>query len=468
MARWHGLWMAPAQTPEFEREVNIERLMTIARHQPVSAAAHSLSSLVLAITYFELAPTLITAFTVAIQGLACLQFWIWLRHRHKVRPSHASARTMNRIVVSSLVWGAIWGGFAYVLMSVAPEGGRAPTCMILIGMAAGGVNMLAGLPAASMAFLALAIAPAAVAAAVSPYDFGATIAIVLIICAVFLGTTARRDYLAFLDHLRLRLGIARLADDAETASRAKSRFLANMSHELRTPLNAIIGFSEMIHEQVKGPVSTHYAEFARAIDQSGRHLVDIINDILDLSKIQASGHDIDESASAIPAIVDRAILVMNPVSQRAGMKIEIDLAQDLPDVFVDARRMTQVLINLLSNAVKFSNRGSTVTLRAFLGPAPPDAPRPIVMEVVDRGIGIPADELQEVLKPFVQSREAERRQTPGTGLGLPLADEIMRMHGGTLELDSAPGRGTTVTITLPGDRALANVRALASSREIAG
>ena len=465
MARWHGLWMTPAHAPDFERELNTERLITISRNQPVSAAAHSLSSIVLAVTYFDLAPITLTTFTAVIHILAIAQFWVWFRHRRRARPAQASERTMNRIVASSVFWGALWGAFSAILLTITPLSGRSPICIITVGMAAGGLNMLASLPAA---FLALSMVPSAVVTAVSPHPFGNVITVALIMCAIFLALTARRNYLAFLEHLRLRLGIARLADDAESASRAKSRFLANMSHELRTPLNAIIGFAEMIHEQVKGPIATHYAEFARAIDQSGRHLVDIINDILDLSKIQAGGHDLDESASSITAIVDRAVVVMNPMCQSAGMKLYIDLAPDLPSVFADARRLTQVLINLLSNAVKFSARGETVTLCAFMGPAQDGDPPPIVIEIADHGIGIPADELKEVLKPFVQSREAERRQTPGTGLGLPLADEIMRMHGGSLELDSAPGRGTTVTIMLPGSRALANGQPLASNREIAG
>jgi signal transduction histidine kinase len=377
---------------------------------------------------------------------------------------------MNRIIAWSVCWGVVWGAYSGMLMAIAPDNRCAPIVIIVIGMAAGGLNMLASLPAACAAFLALTIlSPAAVAAITYPAHMGDLVALCLFLSTLFLALTARRNYLEFLGHLRLRLGMSRLADEAETASRAKSRFLANMSHELRTPLNAIVGFAEMIREQVKGPIAPHYVEFAGAIDQSGRHLVDIINDILDLSKIQAGTHDLDESVTTIGAVIDRAAIVVEPACQAANMRLAITKADDLPQIYADPRRLTQVLINLLSNAVKFSHANDCVKLDAFLGPARPgETTPPLMIRVTDTGIGIPADEIQEVLKPFVQSREAERRQIPGTGLGLPLADEIMRLHGGTLTIESEPGHGTVVVITLPPHRLVADVRATSANREIAG
>jgi signal transduction histidine kinase len=466
MARWHGLWMTPAQPPDIERELNIERLLATARHQPLSAAAHSLVSLMLAGTLLPAPPRPILIVLALIQVAAAIQLAIWWRHRYNHRPSRVTDRTMTRLIAWSLVWGALWGFYGASLMASVSEAGRAPIAVAIVGMTAGGVNMLMSLPAAVAAFVTLMVLPPAWVAAATGDRMGLVLGFWLAISAAFLVLSGRRNYLMFLDHLRLRLGISRLADDAEAASRAKSRFLANMSHELRTPLNAIIGFAEMIHAQVKGPVSGHYAEFARAIEQSGRHLVAIINDILDLSKIQAGSRDLDESCTTVAAVVDRAAMVMQPVCAAAEMRLEIDLAEDLPEITVDARRLSQVLINLLSNAVKFSAPGSTVRLEGRLCPPHGRGARAIVIRVIDRGIGIPADEVQEVLKPFVQSREAERRQTPGTGLGLPLADEIMRLHGGSLTLASKIGEGTTVTVMLPLERSAA-VQNPELSREIA-
>ena len=176
----------------------------------------------------------------------------------------------------------------------------------------------------------------------------------------------------------------------------------------------------------------------------------------------------DEAVTSVAAVVERATLVMEPVCANAGLQLDVVLEADLPQVYVDSRRLSQVIINLLSNAVKFSSKGKTVRLTASLGAPRDTGGRPVVIQVIDQGIGIPADELQEVLKPFVQSREAQRRQTPGTGLGLPLADQIMSLHGGTLTLASVVNEGTVVTLTLPPERIVATIQSPQVNREVAG
>ncbi len=469
MARWHGLWMTPAQPADVEREINIERLVAIGRHQPLSALAHLVVSFVVALTLFGDMPQRPVLVGISlIQLSAFIQVWIWWRHRTAPRPRRASDRTMNKLFVWAVWWGSLWGFYSSTVMLLAPQTARAPIAVAVVGMAAGGLNMLVSLPAASVAFLLLSVLPPTLVACTSGLPMGKVFAACLIMASFLLALSSRRDYLDFVEHIRMRLGIAHLADEAEAASRAKSRFLANMSHELRTPLNAIIGFAEMIHEQVKGPVEKHYIEFARAIDQSGRHLVDIINDILDLSKIQAGNREMDEAVTSVEAVVERATLVMKPVCATAGLQLDVALEPDLPQIYVDSRRLSQVIINLLSNAVKFSTKGKTVRLTASLGAPRDTGGRPILIQVSDQGIGIPADELQEVLKPFVQSREAQRRQTPGTGLGLPLADQIMSLHGGTLALTSVVDEGTVVTLTLPPERIVATIQSPQVNREIAG
>ncbi len=469
MARWHGLWMTPAQPADVEREINIERLIAIGGHQLLSALAHLTVSFVVALTLFGDMPKRIVLVAITlIQISAIAQLATWWRHRNKVRPRRATEGTMNKLFVWSVWWGSLWGFYSSTVMILAPPDARAPIAVAIVGMAAGGLNMLVSLPAASLAFLLLSVVPPTLVACTSGLPMGGVLGGCLIMAAVLLALSSRRDYLNFIEHIRMRLGIANLADEAETASRAKSRFLANMSHELRTPLNAIIGFAEMIHQQVKGPVEKHYAEFARAIDQSGRHLVDIINDILDLSKIQAGNREMDEAVTSVAAVVERATLVMEPVCANAGLQLDVALEADLPQVYVDSRRLSQVIINLLSNAVKFSSKGKTVRLTASLGAPRDTGGRPVVIQVIDQGIGIPADELQEVLKPFVQSREAQRRQTPGTGLGLPLADQIMSLHGGTLTLASVVNEGTVVTLTLPPERIVATIQSPQVNREVAG
>jgi len=272
-----------------------------------------------------------------------------------------------------------------------------------------------------------------------------------VVYLLFLIATGRYSYQNFVDGVRLRMQNAELAYRAEAANRAKSRFLANMSHELRTPLNAIIGFAEVIHNQFKGPVGNpQYVDFARSIYESGRHLVGIINDILDLSKVEAGKIDLQDELTSVQALVERAALLMRPSVDTAKLTLHINVAPGLPDVMVDSRKIGQVLLNILSNAVKFTPAGGSITV---------DAQRStdggILIRIIDTGAGIAPDELQDVLQPFVQSREAERRRVQGTGLGLPLADQFIKLHGGTLSLDSTVGKGTTVTVQLPSIRVLA-------------
>jgi signal transduction histidine kinase len=445
MARWHDLWLRPTP-PDVEQELNIERMVAISRHQPIAAISHSLASLFLAVPFYRTAPAAILISQALFQAGAALQFSAWWRHRRRRRPTQVSDATVTRIVRTAILWGALWGSYTALLMALAIPGGRAPVSIVIMAMAAGAIGMLTCLPAAGAAFLLLSVVPPAGVALAAGTESGVMLGVLMIAACVFLGFSARHNFLALLAHLRLRMRISALAEEAEAASLAKSRFLANMSHELRTPLNAIIGFAEMIHEQMKGPVANPaYLEFAHAIDESGRHLVEIINDILDLSKFQAGNGELDIAAVNARTLIERTVTVMAPACARAQLTLETFVAPGIPMLKADPRRAQQVLTNLLTNAVKFSGPGKKIRVEAVLQ----DAERQVVIRIIDHGIGIPPDEIDEVLKPFVQSREAERRQIPGTGLGLPIADQIMRLHGGSLSLVSALSEGTTVTLRFP-------------------
>jgi signal transduction histidine kinase len=239
-----------------------------------------------------------------------------------------------------------------------------------------------------------------------------------------------------------------LAYKAEAANRAKSRFLANMSHELRTPLNAIIGFAEVIEQQFKGPVgNAQYLEFAKAILDSGRHLVGLIDDILDISKIEAGRATLDEHATSPHRLIESVVKLTESSVARAQINFETTVERDLPDIYVDERKMIQALVNLIANSVKFTPVGGRIRLEARR-----NGDGGMTFLVGDTGTGIPPGEINDVLKPFVQSREAERRRVPGTGLGLPLTEELVKLHGGTMTLTSAPNQGTTVILQLPPER----------------
>ncbi len=237
-------------------------------------------------------------------------------------------------------------------------------------------------------------------------------------------------------------------DKAEAANRAKSDFLANMSHELRTPLNAIIGFSDIIKEQMLGPVENdRYLEYIRDINVSANHLLSVINDILDISKIEFGNVPLIEENVDLGATIGACLTVIAERARKGGLAVAYEPLETMPTLWAEQRRIKQILINLLSNAVKFTPSGGLVTVA--LCRRPDDD---LTITVADTGIGIRRDDLEVVLAPFGQADSGLDRKFEGTGLGLPLARAFVRMHGGMLSLDSELGRGTTATVLLPANR----------------
>jgi signal transduction histidine kinase len=237
-------------------------------------------------------------------------------------------------------------------------------------------------------------------------------------------------------------------EQAELANRSKSQFLANMSHELRTPLNAIIGFSEMIRNGVFGPVGdAKYAEYAGDINTSGQHLLELINDILDLSKIEAGKLELQEQIVDVAGTVDACLTVVRERADSAGLELERGLADGLPRLCADERKVKQMLLNLLSNAIKFTERGGKVRARAEV-----NREGGITISVSDTGIGIASEHVARVMEPFAQADGALNRRHQGTGLGLPLTKALVEMHGGVLELTSELGVGTTASLLFPPER----------------
>ena len=244
-------------------------------------------------------------------------------------------------------------------------------------------------------------------------------------------------------------------DESELANRSKTEFLANMSHELRTPLNAIIGFSEIMRDELLGPLGdSRYSQYARDIHGSGAHLLEIINDILDLSKIEAGKHELIEETVELSAIVKSCLMLLGERARSAEVRLEQRLPEDLPALRADPRKLKQVMLNLLTNAVKFTPPGGTVTVTAVHQPG-----GGVSFSVVDTGIGIDPDDFDKVLAPFGQVDSGLGRKYEGTGLGLPLSRGFIELHGGRLELDSTPGEGTTVAVILPKERVLGRVMA---------
>jgi PAS domain S-box-containing protein len=241
--------------------------------------------------------------------------------------------------------------------------------------------------------------------------------------------------------------LLRTKDHAESANRAKSEFLAMMSHELRTPLNAIIGFSDMVIEEMYGPIgSERYREYLRDIRSSGTHLLDLINDILDLSKAEAGQVDLHESVIGVEGLINGSVALVALRARQAGVEIVTDIAHDLPNLRADERKVRQVLLNLATNAIKFTPTGGRVSLRARL------VNGGLRLTVEDTGIGMSSADIPKALSPFGQIDSAHNRRHAGTGLGLPLTKRLVEAHSATFDLKSELAVGTVVTIDFPADR----------------
>lgn len=246
---------------------------------------------------------------------------------------------------------------------------------------------------------------------------------------------------------------------AEYASRAKSEFLANMSHELRTPLNAILGFSEVMKTEVFGPLGKPlYREYSSHIHSSGEHLLGLINDILDLSRIEAGRMTLNLAPVDLELLGQDALSMVKHRADTAGSQLRLDLDANLPALIADQRALRQVLLNLLSNAVKFTPTGGTITLFARLLPN-----GGAEFGVTDTGAGIAPSDLKRVFEPFGQGQHDIAVNEKGTGLGLPIVKGLIEAHGGVIRLVSALGQGTTVTATFPPERVGANSALRAAS-----
>jgi len=239
--------------------------------------------------------------------------------------------------------------------------------------------------------------------------------------------------------------LERARAETEQANAAKGRFLATMSHELRTPLNAIIGFSDMLTNDTLNFDAARKAEYARLINESGRHLLAVVNGILDMSKMETGNFQITPEPFAPAQVIANCSDLLALKAQDAGVALKSRVAADLPEMVADRRALSQILINLISNAIKFTPREGTVTVGAFA-----DGSK-IAITVEDTGVGIGADDLPRLGEAFFQARASYDRRHDGAGLGLSIVKGLVRLHGGDMEIMSRLGEGTCITVRLPID-----------------
>jgi two-component system, cell cycle sensor histidine kinase PleC len=283
---------------------------------------------------------------------------------------------------------------------------------------------------------------------------GSLLAGLIISALVFLGVIVRQFRQSqaarrAMADLHRRLSEAKLT--AERASRIKSEFLAHMSHELRTPLNAILGFAEVMRLELLGPLrEPRYREYVADIYDSAQHLLSLINDVLDMSRIEAGGFRLHEEPVELAEAAAHALAIVRPMASKTGVRLLPEDFARLPQLNADGRAVRQMLINLLGNAVKFTAAGGEVRLLAELG-----TKGELALLVRDNGIGMTAREIADSIVPFVQVDSRLARRAPGSGLGLPITKRLIEMHGGELRLQSEPGKGTTAALVFPAGRLIA-------------
>ena len=239
--------------------------------------------------------------------------------------------------------------------------------------------------------------------------------------------------------------------ELERALRAKDEFLASMSHELRTPLNAILGLSESLAEHVAGPLNEKQQRYVKTISESGSHLLSLINDILDLARIESGQVVLNIIEVQLQQVCQASLRMINQLAHKKEQEVSLQIEDGIDTIWVDERRLKQILVNLLSNAVKFTPAGGKLGLNVHADPRE----KRVMFTVWDNGIGISENDFTRLFQPFVQLDSSLSREAPGTGLGLALVAQMARLHGGSVSVESQPGEGSRFTVTLPWEPALA-------------
>ncbi len=381
-------------------------------------------------------------------------------------PTTISCPWRRKFILAELFCGLVWAAFA--LVGIGDAGRAAPSLVFSshVFIFASLIVLLAvrmTLPRPMMSLLYVGTIPMTIAVSArlimlhEPFYYAlATMAVGVHLYFVFLAKGVQQTTLQMLafraqkDILIAELDEERLVSDearrrAEAGSKAKSRFLATMSHELRTPLNAIMGFSEVMKDEMFGQHSSPiYREYSKDVYDSGSHLLQLINEILDLSRIEAGRYELVEERAHLGDIVQDCQRLLMLRATGEGLHVHLTVAPDLPQVWIDVRAIRQICLNLLSNAIKFTPKGGSLTIVVS-----PTQEGGQMLSVRDTGPGIPADEIPKVMQAFGQGSLAHETAEGGTGLGLPIVKSLTELHGGSFELTSELRKGTEVRVMLP-------------------
>jgi two-component system, cell cycle sensor histidine kinase PleC len=385
-----------------------------------------------------------------------IRYLLWRRF-NSLKGDAEVARQTHLVTAIWSVTGLLWGllGAAYFLPDNL-EAGFFILFIVTTNIAGGAVVVSSYLPAHAGYMLGMAI-PSTIAFIMHGSRFSLILAgmsigyVALARSAAYFGNASISDLIRLkVEKTKLVVDLRRAKADADEANQFKSRFLANVSHELRTPLNAIIGFSDIMRGEMFGAIgSPRYAGYVGDINDSGRLLLGIVNDVLDLSKFEAGSMRLAEELVDPAGLARECVNLVSGLAAANDVQIAIEPPLERIAIRGDEMRLKQVLLNLLSNAVKFSRDGGKVVLAERLA-----ADGSFVVSVRDQGIGMDQAGIATALLPFGQVENSWTRRHTGTGLGLPLAKWLAEIHGGKLEIDSAPELGTTVRVILPASRVI--------------
>jgi two-component system cell cycle sensor histidine kinase PleC len=458
----HG---SPSHKPYIKPELQYELLLMFAKNELSAAVTTPLLAVIVAIgAMFWAPPRELLLWLGAVLVAKAIEIILCVRFIKTSRNDAATPAWRVKITVAELLYGTTWAAVAFI--SPETQGEAAHTFIFASFLIVIAMRMLftsalmpmvyAGtLPMTAAIVICFALLDNPFYWAMAAMAVGVHIYFIWLMSGLNATVVDMLEFRAEKDALIAELERAKAISEearlrAEEANLAKSRFLATMSHELRTPLNAIIGFSEIMQGEILGPHSTPtYKEYASDIHQSGQHLLNLINEILDISRIEAGRYELNESAVDLAKVVADCHRLMRLRAEAKGLKIVELFEPGLPELWADERAMRQICLNLLSNAVKFTPTGGTVTLSigsTSLGGQ--------FLSVQDTGPGIPEDEIPSVLRSFGQGSLAQQAAEGGTGLGLAITKGLTELQDGTFELKSKLGYGTEVIISFPRKRVI--------------
>ncbi len=437
-------------------ELRLRQAQALLKQAPMLALSNLVAATVMTYVFADIVPNWVALgwFLLAVTASAAI-----LRYRHTHKPADASrAEAARSMALGALAVGILWGIAGAGFFPPESQAHQLFLALLIGGLGAGAVASLAMVPLAGIAFLCASALPLVGRVAFEAGPFSLVMALLGLMYLLALSVALVNGYATFVASVRAQVENQTLAADlaeAAVANRSKTEFLANMSHELRTPLNAIIGFSEMMRNELFGPLGGEkYRDYVNDIYGCGLHLLQIINDVLDMPKIEVGKLELREERVDMPAAVRTCVALVTQRAIIAGVTIVTEMDEDLPPLLADEIRVKQILLNLLSNAVKFTPRYGGATVKVSIAP---NGGMELVVE--DTGIGMTEAEIVTALEPFRQVDSNLARKYEGTGLGLPLTKALAELHGGTLSVGSTPGYGTRVLVSFGPERVGRGVRA---------